>query len=258
VILFVVLGVGVAFGQTPFTTDDAEVTDTGKFHLEVLNEYDQLQTSLAPSLRQDSVLTRLAYGAGKRTEVGVDVPLLAIFNAAGTVPQTPFGVSDIAIHVKVKLREEKDGSRMPALAGAFYVRLPTGDAARSLGSGRRNYQLYGVAQKTLTPKTKLRANLGVLLAGNTEFGALGVRRSSGKLFSGGVSLVKQYTDRLRLGVEVTGVASGNLHLSKGQLQTTVGGNYQLNKKLTLDFGLLAGRFPASPRVGGLIGFSYDF
>lgn len=252
------LAVARSEAQTPFTTDDAEVTDKGKFHLEVLDEYDLLQKALVPSLRQDSALTRVSYGAAKNVELGIDVPVLAIFNAAGTVPQTSFGFSDIAFHIKVKLREEKEGSRMPALAGAFYVRFPTGDASRSLGSGVRNYQFYGVAQKTLTKTTKLRANLGVLLAGNTEFGALGIRRTSGKLFSGGLSFVKQYTDKLRLGAEVTAVASGNLHLSKGQLQTTLGGNYQLNKKLTLDFGFLAGRFPASPRLGGLIGFSYDF
>jgi hypothetical protein len=32
----------------------------------------------------------------------------------------------------------------------------------------------------------------------------------------------------------------------------------LTKKLTLSFGLLAGKFAASPRVGGQIGFAYDF
>ena len=43
-----------ASAQTPFTTDDAEVTDKGKVHLEVLNEYDLLPGSLAPALRQNS------------------------------------------------------------------------------------------------------------------------------------------------------------------------------------------------------------
>ena len=82
----------------------------------------------------------------------------------------------------------------------------------------------------------------MLIAGNTVFGALGIRSISGKLFSGGVSLVNQYTDKLRLGAEITAVASGNFQLSKGQLQTTLGGGYHLNKKLTFDFGSLQDAF----------------
>ena len=168
--LLCVAGCATAHAQTPFTTDDAEVTDKGKVHLEVLNEYDLLQRSVAPALRQDSLLTRTALGVAKNVEVGVDVPVLAVFNAAGTIPQRPFGFSDIAVHVKIKFNEEKEDSRIPSFAGAFYVRLPTGNATRSLGSGVRNYQLYGVAQKSLTKKTKLRGNLGIVLAGNTVFG----------------------------------------------------------------------------------------
>ena len=260
IVLFSLMGLIAAHGaaQTPFTTDDAEVTDKGKLHMEVLNEYDLLQGSLAPALRQNSLLTRVSVGIAKNVEIGVDVPVLTVFNAGGTVPQTPLGLSDIAAHVKIKFNDEKEASRLPAFAGAFYVRFPTGSASRSLGSGVTNYQLYGVAQKSLTTKTKVRANVGMVIAGNTVFGALGIRSVSGKLFSGGVSLVKQYTDKLRLGAEITAVASGNFQLSKGQLQTTLGGGYQLNKKLTFDFGIIAGRFPASPRVGTLLGFSYDF
>ena len=50
----------------------------------------------------------------------------------------------------------------------------------------------------------------------------------------------------------------NFQLSKGQLATQIGGNYMLSKRFTLAFGVIGGRFVASPRLGGLIGFAYDF
>lgn len=244
--------------QTPFVTDDADVTDKGKLHFEVINEYDVLQPALNPNLRQDAAISRFTYGIAKHVEIGVDVPIVAIFNASGTVPQRAFGFSDVGLHVKVKFNEEKEGSRLPSFAAAFSIRFPTGNAANSLGSGITNYQLYGVAQKSITKKVKIRANAGMLFAGNTVFGALGVRSASGKLFSGGISVVKQFNEKLKLGTELVGVASSSFQLSKGQLQSTFGGNYNLKKNLALDFGFIIGRFPASPRVGLLMGFSYDF
>ena len=248
--LFLVLGCLIPIrAQTPFTTDDAEVTEEGKYHLEFLNEYDLLQKSLNPSLRQDSAIARFAFGITKRIEIGMDLPTVTIFNSNGTVPRRPMGIGDIGAHFKMKLSEEKEGSKMPAFAVAFALRFPSGNVARSLGSGVTNYLVYGVAQKSLTNKTKLRANAGILFAGNTVIGALGIKTTSGRLFSGGISVVKQYTDKLRLGGELTGVASSNFQLSKGQLQTTLGGNYNLRKNLALDFGLIIGRFPASPRAG---------
>ena len=247
-----------ANAQTPFTTDDADVTGAGKFHFELLNEYDLLQHSIYPNLRQNTVTSRLAYGLVKDVEIGVDVPVVTILNAPGTVPQHPFGFSDTSLHLKAKLSKEKKTSPLPALAAGFYVRFPTGNPANSLGSGVTNYLLYGVAQKSISEKTKVRVNAGVLFAGNTVTGVLGIKTAKGKLFAGGLSVVKEYTEKLKLGIELNSVVSGNFQLSRGQLQTTLGGNYLLRRNLTFDFGFLLGRFPASPRAGGLIGFTVDF
>ncbi len=41
------------------------------------------------------------------------------------------------------------------------------------------------------------------------------------------------------------------------MQTQFGGNYQLTEKMSLDFGVLAGKFN-NPRVGAQIGMSLDF
>ena len=248
----------ISQAQTPFTTDDTDVTDKGKYHFELLNEYDILQKSLYPNLRQNTTTSRFAYGLSKNIEIGLDAPLITIFSVQGTIPKRVFGLSDASLHIKVKLHEEKETSRLPALAAAFYIRFPTGSVSKSLGSGVTNYLLYGAAQKSISEQTKVRLNVGVLFAGNTTIGVIGIRTAKVKLFSGGLSIVRQFTPKLKLGAELNTVVSSSFELSKGQLQTTIGGNYNLKKNLALDFGILAGRFPASPRLGFLIGFTHDF
>ena len=77
------------------------------------------------------------------------------------------------------------------------------------------------------------------------------------MYVGGGSLVKQFTPKLDLGVELIGALTRKLEVSRGQLQTQVGGNYQVTKKMSFDFGIVAGKFN-SPRVGLQLGVSIDF
>jgi hypothetical protein len=55
-----------------------------------------------------------------------------------------------------------------------------------------------------------------------------------------------------------GVKIRNFRLDKGQLQGLIGGNYAVKKNLTFDFGVIAGKFAASPRVGAQLGISVDW
>ena len=50
--------------------------------------------------------------------------------------------------VKYNFSRESHGSRWPAMVIALYVEFPTAGAEKQLGSGLRNYNLYGIAQKT--------------------------------------------------------------------------------------------------------------
>jgi hypothetical protein len=87
---------------------------------------------------------------------------------------------------------------------------------------------------------------------------IGIRTTRGRVFTGSGSITKDFTPKLRLGAELFGAVISNFQLSKGQLATQIGGNYMLSKRFTLAFGVIGGRFVASPRLGGLIGFAYDF
>ena len=80
----------------------------------------------------------------------------------------------------------------------------------------------------------------------------------GQVFTGNGSLVRDFTPRLRLGAELFGAVTNNLNLSRGQLVAQIGGGYALRENLEFTFGVLSGRFPASPRAAVQIGFAYDF
>jgi len=257
ILLLVVLSAATAKAQQPFYTDNADVTDKKKFHLQISNEYDILQRAAYPSLRQNTTVFELDYGLFDGVEIGVDGPLIAISNSRITTPKTPFGVGDLDFHIKYNFLKEREGSRLPALAATVNVELPTGNAREQLGSGVMDVFLNGILQKSVTKKTTLRLNGGILFAGNTTTGEIGIK-TRGKVFVGGASLVKQITPRLDLGAEITGAVTSSLKLNRGQLQTLIGGNYAVTKKMTFDFGILAGKFAASPRVGVQVGLSIDF
>lgn len=243
--------------QQPFYTDDSDVTPKGHFHFEFSNEVDLLQRSSFPNLKQNTADFELDYGLFEGLEIGIEAPLLAIFNAREAVPRIPVGIGDTNLSVKYNFRREGEHSRLPAMALAVNVELPTGDTKRQLGSGLADYYLNGVLQKSLSKKTKLRLNGGILFSGNTTTGVIGIK-SRGTVFTGAGSIVKQVTPKLDLGVELTGAVSRDLQLGKGQLQTLVGGNYALSQRVTFDFGVVGGKFAASPRAGVQLGLSIDF
>jgi hypothetical protein len=251
-----ILSSPAANAQQPFYTDNADVTEQKKFHLQISNEYDILQRNSYPSLRQNTSVFELDYGLLSNVEVGVDGPLIAISNSRIIMPTTVFGFGDLDFHVKYNFLKEREGSRRPALTATFNVEVPTGNQRKQLGSGLADYFLNGILQKSLTKRTKLRLNGGILFAGNDTTGEIGIK-ARGMVFVGSGSLVKQFTPGLDLGVELTGAVGGNLQLQKGQLQALVGGNYQVTKKMSFDFGVLAGKFN-SPRAGVQLGVSIDF
>ena len=248
---------GNANAQQPFVTDDADVTPKDHFHFEFSNEFDLLQRSSFPSLKQNTADFELDYGLFEGVELGIAAPLLTIFNAAGTSPKTPTGIGDLNLSLKYNFRKERENSRIPAMTVALNLELPTGDTERQLGSGLSDFYINGILQKTLSKRTKLRLNAGILFSGNSATGVIGIR-ARGAVFTGGGSLVKQFTPKLQLGAELTGAMAKNSQLGKVQLQTLFGGNYQVKSNFSFDFAVLAGKYSASPRAGLQLGISIDF
>lgn len=247
-----------AYGQLPFYTDDADITDKGKIHIEFSNEHDWLQRSSFPGKRQNASIFTLNYGLTDRIELGINVPFLKIFNGRESMLGSPSGIGDLQFAMKVKLCEERKESSFPAISVVFLVEAPTGSTGKQIGSGLTDYWVYGVLQKSFVKRTVGRLNGGVLFAGNSSTGLVGIRSTRGQVFTGNGSLVRDFSEKLKLGVEVFGSVTNDLNLSRGQLETQIGGTYAVREDLAFTFGVLAGRFPASPRVGVHLGFTYDF
>ncbi len=246
-----------AQSQQPFITDDADVTPRHKFHFEFSNEFDVLQRAAFPNRKQNTADFELDYGLFEHVEIGIEAPILTIINDHSTIPSRVTGVGDLNLSLKYNFIREQEGRRRPAMALAVNFELPTGDTTRQLGSGLADFYVNSIAQKSLTKNTKLRANAGILFSGNDTTGVLGVK-SRGLVLTTGASLVKQFNSKLDLGFEIASAFARNAGLGKSQLQFMVGGNYLLNSKTSLDFGLVGGRHAASPRVGVQVGLSIDF
>jgi hypothetical protein len=162
----------------------------GKFHLEIYDEHDILQRSAYPTKRQNTAVFTLDYGITDKLEVGVNAPMITLSNSRVAIPRNLNGVGDTQFGLKYNFLAEREKSKLPALAAVFYVEAPTGNSNRQLGSGLTDYWLYGIAQKSLTKKTKGRLNGGILFSGNSSTGLIGIRTGRGHIYTGDASLVR--------------------------------------------------------------------
>jgi len=241
--------------QLPFYTDDPAVTEKGKLHLEFFNELDALQLQY-PNVRQNTANYKLNYGLPHNLELDVDAPYLAIFRAVGTPNST--GGGDTNLGIKWEFHKQGKGSRLPALGSSLYIEFPTGDAHQQLGSGLTDYWLHMIAQEALSEKTRMNVNVGYLFAGNSSTGVLGITSTRGHVYTGGFSVLNDFTARLTLGGEIYGGYTNNGDLGRSQFQALVGGQYAIRNGLSVSLGVLGGKYIASPRIGGQIGFAVDF
>jgi len=249
-------GAGPLHAQMPFYTDDTGVTETKTLHVEVFDEFDGLQSSQYPDIRQNTANVRLNFSPVKGLEVDVDVPYLAIYRAPTS--QTSRGVGDTNLGAKWSLREAAPDSTQPSLAVSFYGEFPTGDSRQELGSGLTDYWLNFVLQKPLSEATRINFNLGVLFAGNTSTGAVGIETRRGQVYTGGFSLLHDVSSRLTLGGELYGGISDGAGQDKSQLQALLGAQYAIRDGWTLCLGVLGGKYGATPQIGGQIGIAIDF
>jgi hypothetical protein len=200
---------------------------------------------------------KFSVGALQNCEIGLDFPLIAIFNASNSGLGTPIGIGDTDFSIKYNFHKEHEGSNWPAFAVSLNIEPPTGDSRKQLGSGLTDYYLNSIFQKTLSPKYTLRIDGGATFAGNTLTGAVGIK-ARGTIITGGASLVRQFTKRLDLGVEIYGGYTAAEKLGRGELQQQVGGNYLIRRNLSIDFGVITGQAVGSPHYGFQLGFSKDF
>ncbi len=243
--------------QLPFYTDDTGVTDRGKWHFEFFNEYDALQLQY-PNVRQNTANFKLNYGLPHQSRNRYRCPHLPFSSELREISRPAWCGRLPTWELSGHSTRRPKGPGCPALGASFYTEFPTGDASNQLGSGLVDYWLNFIQQKSFSDKTRITGNLGILFAGNTSTGVLGLRNTRGQVYTGGVSLLHDFTPRLTLGGELYGGYAENDNLGKTQLQAMGGGQYELHHGLSFCFGLLGGRYVASPQIGGQVGFAVDF
>jgi len=242
--------------QMPFYTDDTEVTAAGTLHVEAFDELDALQSSQFPDLRQNTANLKVNVGLPHGLELDVDAPYLAIYRTAGV--DSSRGIGDTDFGIKWKLHEASAETRLPALAVSFYVEVPTGDTRQELGSGLTDYWLNFALQQPLSERTRFNVNLGILFAGNTSTGVVGIETTRGHVFTGGISLLHDVDSRLTIGAEIYGGIADNDGLDRTQLQGLLGVQYAIRSNVTICLGLVGGVYAASPKIGGQLGIAMDF
>lgn len=242
--------------QMPFYTDDPAVTENRVVHFEFYNEFDGLQSSQFPNINQNTANLKLNFGLPRDFEFDIDAPFIRILRTDGN--QNSAGAGDTELGLKWQALKSIRGSHRPAVGASIYFEVPTGNVREQLGSGMADYWLNTIVQEPFTDSTRITANIGFLFAGNTSTGVLGLQTSRGHVYTGGLSLLHDYTDRVTLGAEAYGGFADASGLGRNQLQGLVGGAYRLRSDVSLTFALMGGKYEASPRIGGQVGFAVDF
>jgi hypothetical protein len=242
--------------QMPFYTDDTVVTEPKKLHVEIFDEFDGLQSPQFPDKTQNTANVKVNFSPLQHLELDLDVPYLAIHRAAGSPASS--GVGDTNLGAKWNLHEATPDSALPSLATSLYIEFPTGNSSQELGSGLIDYALNFMLQKPFSQVTRANLNMGILFAGNTSTGAEGIRTRRGQVYTGGLSLLHDVTDKFTVGGEVYGAVSDGAGQDKTQLQGLLGAQYTIRDGLTLSMGVLGGKYGATPQIGGQIGIAIDF
>jgi hypothetical protein len=254
-LLLALLASRPAMAQMPFLTDDPGVAEAGMLHMEISNELDSLQSMQYPDLRQNTATFKANFGLPHGLELDIDAPYITIDRAANTGNSQ--GIGDTNLGVKWNIRDVTPDSRKPGFAVSFYTEFPTGNARQELGSGVTDYWLNFITQLPVSEHTRFNLNLGILFAGNTSTGVVGIETKRGQVYVGGLSLQHDINDKLSVGGEIFGGISDSSGLDRTQLQALVGAQYAIHDGVTLCFGLTAGSYTASPRLGAVIGIAVD-
>ena len=244
-----------ARAQLPFYTDDPSITPIKTVHVELFDEYDALQSSQFPDKRQNTANFKINFSPFSQLELDLDFPYLNIRRAAGA--DNSGGIGDTNLGAKWSFPARNPYPLEASYAVSFYVEFPTGDSTNGLGSGLTDYWLNFAMQKPFSEATRINGNLGLLFAGNTATGAIGIQTRRGQVYTGGISLLHDVTSRLTLGAELYGGVSDGAGHDKTQLQAMLGGEFRIRDGLALSFGVLGGKYGATPSLGGQVGVAID-
>jgi hypothetical protein len=140
----------------------------------------------------------------------------------------------------------KDTDKHPALAFAFYAKLPTASGEKNLGTDRSDYRLVALLSKKFG-KTDIAFNAAYLNVG---------RESSDRRASGGqaaFSVSRELENNFGITGEISGQSEDDVQPRGVYGLGAV--TYKVNRRLQFDTGVRFGLNPSAPRIGIFAGFT---
>ena len=223
----------------PTVADPAEIQKAGVLQLEY--GYDGNFRAKEFRSQQTAPLT-LRFAAAERLLLHVDLDVVkseadeqgAVTNGVG---DTRLGFQAVAL---------KETARHPALAFAYFVKLPSASEEKGLGTGRVDHRVVALLSKKFG-QTDMDLNFAYLNVGRED----SPRRASGG--QAAVSFSREFENDFGVEGELAGQSLDDLQprglFALGAL------TYKVNRRLRLDAGMRFGLNPEAPRVGAFAGFT---
>ena len=162
----------------------------------------------------------------------------------------PFGVKetgagDTQLGIQAVIQNEKE--TRPGIAFAYYIKLPTAEENKGLGTGRVDHSFLGLISKT-EKKTTIDFNAIYFLAGNTSDRG---HSSSGQA---ALALTQALTKRFGVQGEVSGYSRNDEQ--PGAILGLGVVTYQISRRAVLDGGVRFGLTQFAPKVGVVAGVTF--
>lgn len=224
----------------PGVANSAEIPEPGVLQLEV--GYDSNFRSREVRAEHAAQLT-LRYSAAKRLLLHADVDAVESQTDALTRERAT-GVGDTRVGFQFVALEAREGR--PALAFAYFVKLPTADESKGLGTGRFDHKVVGLLSWK-AGETDVDFNVAYLLVGKE--GEPG-REHGGQ---GALSVSHDFKNHFGVEAEVSGQSHDDVQprgvFALGAL------TYKASPRLVFDAGARFGLNPEAPRVGFFAGLT---
>ena len=222
----------------PTVSNPAEFQKPGVLQLEV--GYNANFSASGIYLQQDMPMA-LRFAVNKRLLLEFDGDSPSSQTVAG---MRTTGAGDSQLEVQVMLQHEKESR--PGFSVAYYIKLPTADSTKGLGTGRVDHEFIALVSKKIGGTT-VDFNAGFLSSGRTTENG---HASSGQ---GALAVSHNLTKRVGIQGELSGYSRNDAQPAAMLALGAV--TYQINRRVVLDTGLRFGLTPDAPRSGVFAGLT---
>lgn len=224
----------------PGVATPAEVPEPGVFQVEF--GYDGNFRAREARAEHTLPLT-LRFSAARRLLLQADVETFRAETDAETRERRS-GVGDTRLGFQLVALEDRPGR--PALAFAYFVKIPSASEQKELGTGRFDHKIAGLLSKKLG-RTDLDFNAAYLLVGEEGGGG---REHGGQ---GAIAVSREFENNFGFEAELSGQSHDDVQ-PRGLFALTAL-TYKAGPRLVFDAGVRFGLNPEAPRAGLFAGLT---